>query len=83
MCKNIQRGTETELNDKINCRVLVLVSGVPLFHVMESVGVIAASCWGSSTGGTSGGYMELGSSVCTWDLFHIFCFSANLSQICL
>lgn len=25
------------LNDKINCAVLVLVSGAPLFHVMESV----------------------------------------------
>lgn len=25
------------VNDKINCRVLVLVSGAPLFHVTESV----------------------------------------------
>lgn len=62
------------LHDNINCSVLVLVSGAPLFHVRESMLLLPPPGvqWVEATVEAIVGYWELGSAVLTWDLSHAY-----------
>lgn len=68
ICSRIYKKQKTEGNDSMirNCSVLVLVSGVPLFH---KVHVLVASSWTLVIGGFCGGYCRvLGAGECSLDL---------------